>query len=204
MELYLVLTATQHKTLDFIRQYLARQGYAPSLEEIAAGIGIRSKGTAHRHVQALAEAGRLRLIPGRKRGIELTDAAPGATLKLPLLGRIAAGRPIEAIPEQESLNLADYLLGPDRYALQVKGDSMIEAGILDGDLIIVKRQETAQDNDIVVALIDGEEVTLKRLRHRPHGQILLIAANPAIAPLSYPAERVQIQGVLVGQLRRYA
>jgi repressor LexA len=199
-----MLTATQHKTLDFIRQHLARQGYAPSLEEIAAGIGIRSKGTAHRHVQALVEAGYLRLIPGRKRGIELTDATPGTNLKLPLLGRIAAGRPIEAIPEQESLNLAEYLLGPDRYALQVKGDSMIEAGILDGDLIIVKRQETAQDNDIVVALIDGEEATLKRLRHRAGGQILLIAANPTIAPLSYAAERVQIQGVLVGQLRRYA
>jgi repressor LexA len=199
-----MLTATQHKTLDFIRQYLTSRGYAPSLEEIAAGIGIRSKGTAHRHVQALAEAGQLRLIPGRKRGIELTGEQPGATLKLPLLGRIAAGRPIEAIPEQESLNLADYLLGPDRYALQVKGDSMIEAGILDGDLIVVKRQETAQDNEIVVALIDGEEATLKRLQHRPDDQILLLAANPRVAPLSYPAERVHIQGVLVGQLRRYA
>jgi repressor LexA len=199
-----MLTATQHKTLDFIRQYLTRRGYAPSLEEIAAGIGIRSKGTAHRHVQALAEAGYLRLIPGRKRGIELTDAAPEAALRLPLLGRIAAGRPIEAIPDQESLNLADYLLGPDRYVLEVKGDSMIEAGILNGDLIIVKRQETAQDNDIVVALIDGEEATLKRLQHQADGQVLLIAANPEIAPLSYPAARVQIQGVLVGQLRRYA
>ena len=198
-----MLTATQHKTLDFIRQYLARQSYAPSLEEIAAGIGIRSKGTAHRHVRALAEAGALRLIPGRKRGIELADEQPDAALRLPLLGRIAAGRPIEAIPERDSLNLADYLLGPDRYALQVRGDSMIEAGILDGDLVIVKRQETANDNDIVVALIDGEEATLKRLRHRAGGRIQLIAANPAIAPLSYAAQRVQIQGVLVGQLRRY-
>ncbi|MEN8166751.1 MAG: transcriptional repressor LexA [Pseudomonadota bacterium] len=199
----IMLTATQHKSLDFIQQYMAKQGYAPSLEEIAVGIGIRSKGTAHRHVQALAEAGYLRLIPGRKRGIELAGEQRDTALKLPLLGRIAAGRPIEAIADQESLNLADYLLGPDRYALQVKGDSMIEAGILDGDLIIVKRQETANDNAIVVALIDGEEATLKRLRQRPNGQIMLIADNPRMPPLTYSAERVSIQGVLVGQLRRY-
>lgn len=198
-----MLTATQHKVLDFIRHYLTAYAYAPSLDEIAAGIGIRSKGTAHRHVQALAEAGHLRLIPGRKRGIELVDEPREQLLKLPLLGRIAAGKPIEAIADQESLNLADYLLGPDRYALQVSGDSMIEAGILDGDLIIVKRQDTANDNEIVVALIDGEEATLKRLQHRPDGDILLIAENPNMPPLAYPAERVSIQGVLVGQLRRY-
>ncbi len=198
-----MLTATQHKVLDFIRQYLAAQAYAPSLSEIAVGIGIRSKGTAHRHVQALAEAGYLRLIPGRKRGIELVDEPRDRLLKLPLLGRIAAGRPIEAIADQESLNLADYLLGPDRYALQVTGDSMIEAGILDGDLVIVKRQDTANDNQIVVALIDGEEATLKRLQHRPDGEILLIAENRHMSPLAYAAERVSIQGVLVGQLRRY-
>jgi repressor LexA len=198
-----MLTATQHKTLDFIRQYLATQGYAPSLEEIAKGIGIRSKGTAHRHVQALAKAGHVRLIAGRKRGIQLTAEPADSSLRLPLLGRIAAGRPIEAIPDQESLDLIDYLLGPDRYALQVKGDSMIEAGILDGDLVIVKRQEHADDNQIVVALIDGEEATLKRLRHQPDGRILLLAENPRLLPLSYAAERVRIQGVLVGQLRRY-
>jgi repressor LexA len=198
-----MLTATQHKVLDFIRQYLAAQAYAPSLSEIAVGIGIRSKGTAHRHVQALAEAGYLRLIAGRKRGIELVDEPRDRLLKLPLLGRIAAGRPIEAIADQESLNLADYLLGSDRYALQVTGDSMIEAGILDGDLVIVKRQDTANDNQIVVALIDGEEATLKRLQHRPDGEILLIAENPRMPPLAYAAERVSIQGVLVGQLRRY-
>ncbi|MEN8178023.1 MAG: transcriptional repressor LexA [Pseudomonadota bacterium] len=198
-----MLTATQHKVLDFIRQYLAAQAYAPSLTEIATGIGIRSKGTAHRHVQALAEAGYLHLIPGRKRGIELADEPREKLFKLPLLGRIAAGKPIEAIADQESLNLADYLLGHDRYALQVKGDSMIEAGILDGDLIIVKRQDTANDNQIVVALIDGEEATLKRLQHRPDGEVLLIAENPGMPPLTYPAERVSIQGVLVGQLRRY-
>ena len=199
----IMLTATQHRVLDFIRRYLEKEGYAPSLQEIAEGIGIRSKGTAHRHVQALADAGQLRLIPGRKRGIEPIESERGKSQVLPLLGRIAAGRPIEAIADQESLDLADYLLGPDRYALQVKGDSMIDAGILDGDLVIVKRQERADDNAIVVALIDGEEATLKRLRHLPDGHILLIAENSQMPPLTYDPARVSIQGVLVGQLRRY-
>lgn len=199
-----MLTPTQQKTLEFIRRYLAARGHAPSLAEIAAGIGIHSRGSAHRHVQALAAAGALRLIPGRKRGIELPEGGTlQPTLRLPLAGRIAAGRPIEAIAEQQQLDLADYLLGPDRYALQVKGDSMIDMGILDGDMVIIKRQETADDNTIVVALIDGEEATLKRLKHDQDGQILLIPANARMAPMSYPAERVEIQGVLVGQLRRY-
>ncbi|MEL0586570.1 MAG: transcriptional repressor LexA [Candidatus Thiodiazotropha sp. (ex. Lucinoma kazani)] len=198
-----MLTATQHKTLAFIRRYLKRQGYAPSLIEIAEGIGITSKGTAHRHVQALAEAGRIRLITGRKRGIELIDAQEASKLSLPLLGAIAAGQPIEAITGQDRLDLTDYLLGPDRYALQVKGDSMIGIGILDGDLVIIERCDTADDNAIVVALIDDEEATLKRLRRLKSGRIKLIAENPDIPPMIYAAKRVRIQGVLVCQLRQY-
>ncbi|MCU7877634.1 MAG: transcriptional repressor LexA [Candidatus Thiodiazotropha sp. (ex Lucinoma borealis)] len=198
-----MLTATQHKTLAFIRRYLKRQGYAPSLIEIAEGIGITSKGTAHRHVQALAEAGRIRLITGRKRGIELVDAQEESKLSLPLLGAIAAGQPIEAITGQDRLDLTDYLLGPNRYALQVKGDSMIGIGILDGDLVIIERCDTADDNAIVVALIDDEEATLKRLRRLKSGRIKLIAENPDIPPMIYAAKRVRIQGVLVCQLRQY-
>jgi len=198
-----MLTVAQRRTLSFIQSFIFRNGHAPSLSEIATGSGIRSKSVAHKHVRALAEAGHLRLIPGRKRGIELVEVAQTDSLTLPLLGRIAAGRPIEAIAEQEQLNLADYLLGPDRYALRVKGDSMIGAGILNGDFIIVQRQDTADDNQIVVALIDGEEATLKRLQHRPDGEIRLIAENPAMPTLTYAPERVSIQGVLVCQLRRY-
>ncbi|MCU7891513.1 MAG: transcriptional repressor LexA [Candidatus Thiodiazotropha sp. (ex Ustalcina ferruginea)] len=198
-----MLTATQHKTLVFIRRYLKRQGYAPSLIEIAEGIGITSKGTAHRHVQALAEAGRIRLITGRKRGIELIDPQEESKLSLPLLGAIAAGQPIEAITGQDRLDLTDYLLGPDRYALQIKGDSMIGIGILDGDLVIIERCDTADDNTIVVALIDDEEATLKRLRRLKSGRIKLIAENPDIPPMIYAAKRVRIQGVLVCQLRQY-
>jgi repressor LexA len=189
--------------LSFIRRYLKRRGYAPSLIEIAEGIGITSKGTAHRHVQALAAAGRIRLIPGRKRGIELADDAESSKFSLPLLGTIAAGQPIEAIPDQERLDLRDYLTGPNRYALQVKGDSMIDIGIFDGDLAIIERCDTADDNAIVVALIDDQEVTLKRLRRLKSGRIKLIAENADIPSMIYAANRVRIQGVLVCQLRQY-
>jgi len=197
-----MLTIRQHTTLDFIRAYHAQHGYAPSLAEIALGLGLSSKGSIHRQVQALAEAGHIRLIPGRKRGIELRDAEETA-VTLPLLGRIAAGLPIEAIQGEDTLNLSEFLMGPDRFALRVQGDSMIEAGILDGDTVIIRRRDTAENGDIVVALIDGEEATLKRLRHRPGGLVELIPANARLVPLLYPAARVRIQGVLVGQLRTY-
>jgi repressor LexA len=197
-----MLTPTQDRTLTFIRRYLKRRGYAPSLIEIAEGIGITSKGTAHRHVQALAKAGAIRLITGRKRGIELVDEETLSKTSLPLLGRIAAGQPIEAIAGQDRLELND-LFDANRYALQVKGDSMIDAGILDGDLAVIQRCDTADDGAIVVALIDNEEATLKRLRRLKSGRIKLIAANPDIPPMTYAAKRVRIQGVLVCQLRRY-
>lgn len=198
-----MLTPSQQQALACIRRHIAEHGHAPSLEEIAAGLGLKARSAAHRHVQALAAAGAIRLLPGRKRGIELCDPDPDPEHSLPLLGRIAAGRPIEAIPGEERLPLAELFLGPDRYALRVAGDSMIEAGILDGDTVILRACDNARDGDIVVALIDGQEATLKRLRRRPDGLIELIPANRSLMPLVYPPERVQIQGVLVGQLRRY-
>ena len=196
-----MLTETQHKALMFIRDFIDRQGYAPSLAEIGAALGIGSRGTVHRHVQALAEAGRIELVPGRKRGIRLPDEA-GDACSLPLAGRIAAGRPIEAIPDQEHLNLADFLLGPDRFALQVVGDSMMEAGILDGDTVVVERRERARNGEIVVALVDGSDVTLKRIEQRPDC-IVLYPANAAMEPLRLRPEQVEIQGVLIAQMRRY-
>ena len=198
-----MLTPAQQRTLDFIRGYILREGYAPSLAEIALGLGVSSKGSMHKQVQALAAAGAIRLLPGRKRGIELVEEPEAAALSLPLLGRIAAGHPIEAIPDQDSLNLAEFLLGPGRFALRVQGDSMIEAGILDGDTVIIQRRETAADGDIVVALIDREEATLKRFHRRVGGKIELAPENARLRPLILDAERVWIQGVLVGQLRTY-
>jgi repressor LexA len=201
-----MLTPGQTKVLDFITHYLAREGFAPSLAEIAEGLGTRSRGSMHKQVQALAAAGAIRLVPGRQRGIELVDHGDGADSRansIPLLGRIAAGQPIEAIPDEDTLNLADFLLGPNRFALRVQGDSMIEAGILDGDTVIIRQGETANDGDIVVALIDDEETTLKRFHRRVGNKIELAPENRSLRPLIFEAHRVRIQGVLVSQLRTY-
>ena len=201
-----MLTPGQTKVLNFIKHYLAREGFAPSLAEIAEGLGTTSRGSMHKQVQALAAAGVIRLVPGRQRGIELVEDMEGVDIRpdsLPLLGRIAAGHPIEAIPDLDTLNLTEFLLGPNRFALRVQGDSMIEAGILDGDTVIIKRGETANDGDIVVALIDDEEATLKRFHRRVGGKVELMPENCRLRPLILDADRVRIQGVLVGQLRSY-
>jgi repressor LexA len=198
-----MLTPGQTKVLDFIKHYIAREGCAPTLAEIAEGLGASSRGAMHKQVQALAAAGVIRLLPGRHRGMELVEEGEAEAASLPLLGRIAAGHPIEAIPDEDTLNLTEFLLGPNRFALRVQGDSMVDAGILDGDTVIILRAETAQDGDIVVALIDGEEATLKRLYHRGRDIIELVPENASLSPLRYAAHRVAIQGVLVGQLRTY-
>ena len=198
-----MLTPAQQKTLDFIRSYWRLQGRSPSLMEIAAGIGIRSRGVVHRYVQALIAAGHVRRLPGRKRGLELTEQDSAQAYTLPLLGRIAAGRPIEAIPGEGTLDMTAFLLGLNRYALRVHGDSMIEAGILDGDTVIVDARSDADEGAIVVALIDEGEVTLKHLHRRKDGSIQLSAANAALAPMIYSAERVRVQGVVIGVLRTY-
>ena len=198
-----MLTPGQNKALQFIKTYIAHEGIAPSLAEIAEGLGTTSRGSMHKQVQALAAAGVIRLLPGRQRGIELIGRQDTRPDSLPLLGRIAAGQPIEAIPDEETLNLTEFLLGPNRFALRVQGDSMIEAGILDGDTVIIKRGETAKDGDIVVALIDNEEATLKRFHRRIGDKIELAPENRSLRPLILDAHRVRIQGVLVSQLRTY-
>jgi repressor LexA len=124
-------------------------------------------------------------------------------MRIPLLGRIAAGQPIEAIEDANYLDLAAFFIGPDRYALRVTGESMIDVGILDGDTVILRKQDTAQTGDIVVALIDGQEATLKRLGATRNGVVELIPENSSMAPMRYDATRVCFQGVLVGQLRSY-
>lgn len=199
----MVLTPAQHKVLDFIRQYLLAHGHAPSLSTIAAGLGLRSKTAIHRRIQALAAAGYVQVTPGRHHGIQLTEQVAADNLSLPLLGRIAAGRPIEAIADAERINLAEFLLGPNRFALRVFGDSMIGAGILNGDTVVVEQRDTAHNGEIVVALIDEQEATLKRFKRRKDGMIELIAENPAIPSMVYAADRVRIQGVITGQLRSY-
>jgi repressor LexA len=196
-----MLSERQQDSYRFIRDYIARHGRAPLLQEIAAGLGIASRGVVHRYVQALVEEGLIELQPGRHRGIRLLERE--AQNCLPLLGRIAAGHPIEAIAGQDEINLAEFFLGEERFVLQVRGDSMVEAGILDGDMVVVERCTQPAEGDIVVALIDGEEATLKRLRRNGDGSITLLPANSAMQPMRYSAERVAIQGRLVGQMRRY-
>ena len=195
-----MLTQRQQAAYRFIADFIRQHGHGPLLTEIATGLGIHSKGTVHRHVRALADAGLIQLHAGRHRGITLTRES-GQTL--PLLGRIAAGRPIEAIPDQDAINLTDFLTGANRFILKVQGDSMIEAGILDGDMVIVEQRSHADDGEIIVALIDHEEATLKRLQHNRDGSITLCPANHRMAPMIYAAERVRIQGVVTAQLRSY-
>jgi repressor LexA len=189
---------------DFIRAYVARHGYAPKLREIGERLGIGSRGTVHRHLRALADEGLLAIEPERARGIRLRKgrAAP-APYTLPLLGRIAAGRPIEAIAGEDEIDLSEFFVNRNRFVLRVSGDSMIEDGILDGDLVIVERRESADDGAIVVALIDGLEATLKRLHNNRDGTVTLRPANGRLAPMRYAAARVRIQGVVVGQFRSY-
>ena len=227
-----MLTAKQHELLRFIQRKLEETGISPSFEEMKDALDLKSKSGVHRLISALEERGFLRRLPNRARALEvlrepenvaaerkssaLPDnvvrmptvpraAPPPANdiIELPLHGRIAAGVPIEAIEGQSTLPVPAALLGAgEHYALEVSGDSMVEAGILDGDYALVKRTEVARDGDIVVALVRGEEATLKYL-HRDNGMIRLDPANGAYDPQVYPPHEVQVQGKLAGLLRRY-
>ncbi|MDZ7660920.1 transcriptional repressor LexA [Thiohalophilus sp.] len=196
-----MLTGSQHKTLSFIRDYMGAHGYSPSLSDIAKGLGLKSRGVVHRNVHALAEAGFIELVPGRQRNIQLKNKHDQSSV--PLLGQIAAGQPIEAIEDKEQVDVSQELTGENRYALKVKGESMIDAGILDGDIVIIRSQQNAQNGDIVVALIDQNEATLKRYMRIDNEHIQLSPENIEMEPMTYHQSRVAIQGVLVGQFRTY-
>ncbi|MES0327399.1 MAG: transcriptional repressor LexA, partial [Gammaproteobacteria bacterium] len=186
------------------QRYIAIHSVSPKLQEIAEGIGISSRGVAHRYVQALVDADFLANDKGRHRGIRLLRENPQQQKNtLPLLGKIAAGKPIEAIAGEDEINLTDFF-GKNNFAVRVQGDSMIDAGILDGDVVVIEFRETANDGDIVVALIDEQEATLKRFKSTPKGRFIhLIPENADMETMVYDANRVRIQGVLVGQLRKY-
>jgi repressor LexA len=197
-----MLTGLEEKILQCITRHITQNGNAPTLVEIGESLDIKSKGTVHRYVESLIEKGHLHRTGRSWRGLRLTGEQSRRLLILPFAGRIAAGQPIEAIPEQLEINFSDMLMGEGRYVLEVKGDSMIEAGIFNGDLVIIRESTTADNGDIVVALIDNGEATLKKLRK--HGdRVELIPANQLMAPMIYPADRVHIQGIVVGQVRYY-
>jgi len=225
-----MLTRKQHELLCFIHDRLLETGVSPSFEEMKEALDLKSKSGVHRLISALEERHFIRRLPNRARALEVlrmpetvsaTAKATPATaaktkapaivpqaanenvLEIPLHGRIAAGMPIEALEGQSSLSVPAALLGPgEHYALEVSGDSMVEAGILDGDYALIRRVETARDGEIVVALVAEHEATLKFFR-REGAMIRLDPANRAYDPQRYKPDQVRIQGKLAGLLRRY-
>jgi repressor LexA len=215
-----MLTAKQHELLIFIDKRLKESGISPSFDEMREALDLKSKSGVHRLISALEERGFIRRLPNRARALEVTKlpevrsatvtplrpAAPAPandTIEIPLHGRIAAGTPIEALQGTECFPVPAALLGPgEHYALEVSGDSMVEEGILDGDFALIRKVDTARDGEIVVALINDEEATLKTFR-REGSMIRLDPANRQYEPQRYHPDQVQIQGRLAGLIRRY-
>jgi len=215
-----MLTAKQRELLLFIDSRLKQSGISPSFDEMREALDLKSKSGVHRLISALEERGFIRRLPNRARALEVmklpetqpsnvvplrpTAPAPANdTIEIPLHGKIAAGTPIEALQGTECFPVPAALLGPgEHYALEVSGDSMVDEGILDGDFALIRKAETAHDGEIVVALIDNEEATLKTFR-REGGMIRLDPANRNYEPQRYDPRRVQIQGRLAGLIRRY-
>ena len=217
-----MLTRKQSELLTYIQARLAESGVSPSFEEMKEALELKSKSGVHRLISALEERGFIRRRPNRARALEIlrmpeaqagtvsnlkapaaTPSAANDVIDLPLHGRIAAGMPIEALEGQTTLPVPAALLGPgEHYALEVAGDSMVEEGILDGDYALIRKTDTARDGEIVVALIDDNEATLKT--YRKEGQMIrLDPANRRYDPQRYRPEQVRIQGRLSGLLRRY-
>jgi repressor LexA len=202
-----MITQRQQDTLDFIRNYITDYGKAPLVNEIAEGLGITSRGTTHRYIQALVDAGLLHRQVGRERGLSLVEQSynydESMSLTLPVLGKIAAGRLIEAIPDESEIDLGEMFTGKDRFVLKINGESMIDKGILDGDYVVIQSQQTARHGDIVVALVDGYDATLKTMFLNEDETITLMPANMSYEPVTIEAKRLAIQGVVVGQMRTY-
>lgn len=200
------LTKRQKEILDFIEEFLEKKGYSPSFEEIAEAFGYASLATVHEHLSNLERKGYIRKSYNESRSLELVrEEVVGYAVDLPLLGSVAAGLPIEAVQDTERLAVpADMLRrGRDNYVLRVQGNSMIEEQIRDGDFIVVAAQPNAEDGEMVVALVGGESVTVKKLYRESGGNIRLQPANEAMEPLLVPADDVSVQGVVVGVIRKY-
>jgi len=197
------LTKRQKEILDFVRQQVGQHGYAPTLQEIGSRFGLSSAATVYKHVEQLVQKGYLRKAPHQGRGIQLVDPEPVRTVEVPLLGQIAAGRPIEALAEAESLNLPpDFVGRKPTYALRVRGNSMIDEHIRDGDYVIVEDRSPGENGETVIALLPGGTVTLKRL-YRDGERVRLQPTNPTLEPVLFDQEQVRIQGVVIGVMRRY-
>lgn len=201
------LTRRQKQILDYIGDYIADRGYAPSFEEIAEHFGYSSLATVHEHLSNLERKGYIRKTYNESRSIELVEKGNGsaAMVELPLLGTVAAGLPIEAVQDTETLSVPPDMVRRNRenYVLRVQGNSMIDESIRDGDYIVVSSQDTADDGQMVVALVRGDSATVKKLYRERGGRIRLQPANPTMEPIIEDSRDVQIQGVVVGVIRKY-
>lgn len=200
------LTKRQREVLSYLESHIRAHGFAPSMEEIADHFSLQSLSTVHEHLTNLEQKGAIRRNYNESRGIEILPprGISGAT-EIPLLGVVAAGMPIEAVLHQESLAVPDTMLpsrGPN-YALRVRGDSMIDEHVLDGDYVVVHGRQTADNGEMVIALVNGSEATVKKFYREPGGWVRLQPANPTMAPLRFPEDDILIQGVVVGVIRRY-
>jgi repressor LexA len=200
----LPLTKRQREILDYLQDFIQQHGYAPSLEEIGRRFGLSSLATVHKHLTNLQEKGFIKRAWNRSRSVEMIPTnTNGRSVELPLLGYVAAGLPIEAIATSETIAVPEDLVGRrDTYVLRVKGNSMIDEQICDGDLVIVEDRKTAQNGETVVALLGGSDVTLKK-PYRENGRVRLQPANPTMQPIIADADQVQVQGVVVGVMRKY-
>ena len=208
----MALTKRQKEFLDFLAGFLEKRGYSPSYEEIAEGLNLASLATVHKHILALESKQYVKRGFNQSRSLEIAPKyyeeqrqhrQMPASMDVPLLGRIAAGAPVEAIAGQDTLSFSDFAGDPNTYALQVRGDSMIEDHICDGDYVLVERATEARDGDIVVALVDGTETTLKRFYREAGDRVRLQPANAAMQPIYVPQASVNIQGKLLAVLRKY-
>ena len=199
----MALTRRQQEILAFVTDFVRERGYSPSLQEIADHLGLSSLATVHKHLVNLEAKGVLWRAWNRSRSLELAGAAGGRTAEVPLLGYVAAGEPIEAVSQNASISVPEDMIGRGRtYVLRVKGASMIDEQIRDGDYVIVEDRETAENGETVVALVRNDEATLKKY-YRENGHIRLQPANPDMAPMIFREDEVRIQGVVIGILRKF-
>ena len=206
----MALTRRQKELMDFVSSFIRRQGYSPSYEEIASGLGLASLATVHKHIQSLEAKQYVRRSYNHSRSLEIGERflneqsiPPDSSGSVPLLGRIAAGSPVEAIPNQDVLHFSDFAKDENTFALEVRGDSMIDDHICSGDFVLIEKSSEARNGEIVVALVDGTEATLKRYYQESDGRVRLQPANATMAPIFVEPENLQIQGRLLAVMRKY-
>jgi repressor LexA len=199
------LTRRQKEILDFLERHIEKRGYAPTIEEIGEHFGLSSLATVHKHLTNLQEKGVIKRAWNRSRALELVPSEVKVqAIELPLLGRVAAGTPIEAVSSAETIFVPEDMIGrKETYVLQVKGDSMIDEQIRDGDYVIVESRKNARDGEMVIALLEDEKATLKKLYREAGGQIRLQPANPKMKPIYVDGRDLRVQGVVIGVLRKY-